>query len=508
MQNKSKIKFSKKYIVLICILTISLITKITIWDNPNNKWLIEDIYFKPPNNFKGTVANKILLKENNVKIYDATNINNATAEEFYQPASTEEIKNIVQRAKNNKKTISISGARHSSNGQNLDSSIHLDINKYDQIISLNKQENTIKVQSGATWKQIQEYLGKENLAVKIMQDSNIFTVGGSIGNNVHGKDVRYGNLIESIKSIKIVIASGDELVLNRDENYALFKSVIGGQGMFGIITEVELFVTENTPYQYKINYINSSELVSQFEEKGKNSDMVEGHFSIDNRNLLDEVQLYYFTKTENKPANIVDDVSGENSVWLRKAIYRISRESDGGKQFRWWMQKTLSPIVEPEYTTRNSAMAAVFRTLELQDPNSTDVLQEYFVPKDKVTEFLKKYRELIRDNNQNLINCVVRKVNKDDEALVTYAPQEMYGFVCYYKISKNNDLNTDYFNFTSQMIDYLLTIDGKYYLAYDFFDNQDKILKMYPNIEKLLETKKIYDPELIFKNRFYSKFVN
>jgi decaprenylphospho-beta-D-ribofuranose 2-oxidase len=507
MNTQSK---SKGKIWLIALLLIVLIGKIIIWDNKDNKWLIEDLYTKPPFDDKLTTASEYKqISYNNssaVEFTDATKINYAIASDYRRPETTKELIDAVKYAKENKKKISMSGARHSSNGQNLGDIIHLDMMNYDDVVSIEKENNLVTVQSGITWKALQSKLGKEGLAIKVMQDSNIFTVGGSIGTNIHGKDVRYGSFIESIDSFKLINAQGIEVNCSRAENYNLFKNVVGGFGMFGVLTEVRLKVEKNTVYDFVVTNNSADVMVDKFDEFiAKGSDMVEGHFSISKANLMKEVQIYYFTPNKNNK-QIPDDITGENSIWIRKLVYRLSRVSEWGKDFRWWMQKNVSVSVDPQLSSRNGAMAAPFRVLQIDNPDSTDVLQEYFVPRSNIQSWLKEYRELLAKYDMNLINCGVRRVNKDTEARVSYATEEMYGFVCYYNINKNMSLNDKYLTFTRQMISNLIATGGKYYLAYNIHDNTDLIKQMYPSLNELLIEKQKLDPDGIFDNKFYQKF--
>ncbi len=493
-------KYTNTFAALILILI--LISKFAVWDNPNNRWMVQDTYYKPESDYKATVATPISLIQKSAWINDASKLKSALSSDFVKVENKKDILDSVQKAKTEKKKISISGARHSMGGQNLGEQIHLDMNNYDKVIDF-AADNSVTVESGITWKQLQTFLITRSRAVRVMEDSNIFTIGGSMGSNVHGKDVRYGSLIESINWFKIVNSDGQEILVDRS-NRDLFQSVIGGFGLFGIITEVNLKTEPNTNYKYTITHQPADQLVAKFDEYQKlGAEQVEGHFSVSSDSLLSDLQIYYFEPTT-KASN--DDVSGENSIWLRKLVYRLSRDSNLGKQFRWFMQTKVSPIVDPSFTTRNGSQAAPFRVLELDDANSTDVLQEYFVPSSKIAEFMPKYLELLRKHNMNLINCGVRKVLKDTEALVSYATEEMYGFVCYYNVNRDNSKNAVFHTFSGEMLDYMNTIGAKYYLAYDTMDYNDKILQMYPGIKQLLENKKAYDPNDIFWNKWIEKF--
>jgi decaprenylphospho-beta-D-ribofuranose 2-oxidase len=493
----------------ILLMVIVLFAKFAVWDNETNRWVISDAVTKPDKSYKATVASPIVfptsMVQNTAWINDASKLNTVLSSDFVSVKVKQDILDAVTKAKKENKKISISGARHSMGGQNLGSQIHLDMNNYDKVITFENVGNSVTVESGITWKLLQEFLITKNRAVRVMQDSNIFTIGGSIGSNVHGKDIRYGSLIESINWFKIVDSSGIETLVDRN-NKELFESVVGGFGLFGIITEVNLKTEPNTNYKYTITHQPAESLIPKFDEyQSLGAEQIEGHFSVSKDALLQDLQIYYFQPTDKVST---DDVSGENSIWLRKLVYRLSRDSDIGKQFRWFMQTKVSPIVDPSYTTRNGSQAAPFRVLELNDPITTDVLQEYFVPSRKIDEFLPKYRELLRKNNMNLINCGVRKVLADKEALVSYATEEMYGFVCYYNVKKDNNLNSDFRIFTGEMLDYMNTIDAKYYLAYNFMDYNEKIITMYPNIKELLNRKAKYDPQAIFWNQWIEKFNN
>jgi hypothetical protein len=53
------------------------------------------------------------------------------------------------------------------------------------------------------------------------------------------------------------------------------------------------------------------------------------------------------------------------------------------------------------------------------------------------------------------------------------------------------------------MLDYMNTIDAKFYLAYNTEGYKDKILTMYPKLKELQELKTKYDPDEQFSNRFW-----
>ncbi|NJK71013.1 MAG: FAD-binding oxidoreductase [Thermales bacterium] len=235
----------------------------------------------------------------------------------------EQIQETVQLAKDEKKKISMSGARHSMGGQNaFDNSIHLDMREFNNI-QYNQEDQTVTVQSGATWKSIQNKLSKHNRSVQVMQDSNIFTVGGSIAVNAHGKDPNFSTLIHTVNEFQLVNAEGELITCSRTENPELFYAVHGGMGLFGVVTQVTLNTNPNNIYQTKLELFDSKDFLHNMEQSSADSELSEAHFSMDQDNLLKEVLVYNYKPT-NTTKDVEDDITGENSIWLRKAIYRLA----------------------------------------------------------------------------------------------------------------------------------------------------------------------------------------
>src|SRR6266487_6546816 len=105
-------------------------------------------------------------------------------------------------------------------------------------MSLDEAAKVLTVQTGATWHDIQNFL-HPRFAVKAMQSTDIFSVGGSISVNAHGMDHTVGALGKTVRSIRLMLPDGSIKKLSRTENPELFNLVIGGYGLFGVMLDAE-----------------------------------------------------------------------------------------------------------------------------------------------------------------------------------------------------------------------------------------------------------------------------
>ena len=162
---------------------------------------------------------------------------------LHKPTTLPALKNIVTSST---KPIAIAGGRYSQGGQiAYPDGIVIDMTGLNAIKHFDAAAKEITVETGITWRAIQEYINPNNLSVKVMQSYNDFTVGGSLSVNVHGRDIHHGPLIETIKSIKVLLADGTLVTASRTENADLFAGAIGGYGALGIIVEATISLTDN-----------------------------------------------------------------------------------------------------------------------------------------------------------------------------------------------------------------------------------------------------------------------
>jgi FAD/FMN-containing dehydrogenase len=185
---------------------------------------------------------------------------------------------------------------------------------------------------------------------------------------------------------------------------------------------------------------------------------------------------------------------------------------------RWTLEKYAEPYLH-DCVPRNQAMnqkeaCLVSRNEEMYDDmaylknrlRDTDILQEYFIPYDRMPEFVDGLREVVQRNQANLLNVTIRTVHQDTISALPYAKEDMFGFVLYFNVKFSEKDNEILKKTTSDLIDVAQGAGGTYYLPYQLFYSREQLQKSYPEIDQFFATKKKYDPIGLFTNKFYEKY--
>ncbi|MFC0189431.1 FAD-binding protein [Fictibacillus aquaticus] len=413
--------------------------------------------------------------------------------------------------KNTSDTISIAGMQHSQGGQTMyPGAVMLDMKGYNKILHLDRKQKKITVQSGATWRDIQNAVNPYGLSVQVMQSQNIFTVGGSLSVNVHGRDITYGSLIDTVDSFRLLRADGTVINVSRSENSELFPLVIGGYGLFGVILDVSLNLADDELYQLRTAQMDYDEYSDYFNGKVKSKSDVRMHIarlSVAPDTFLKEMYAtdYVLYRDQSKREKYCKLREKEDIV-LPKMMLGLSRYSDWGKNTLWETQRDYFMKKDGKLQTRNNVMRSDSAFMEYENGNKTELLQEYFVPFDNYAAYVDDLRALLEKEELNLLNISVRYVGHDEDAVLSYAKDDMFALVLLINQGRSKEDIKKTEKVVRKMIDVTLAHDGSYYLPYYQYPSQEQLEEAYPRAQEFFQAKRKYDPEERFQNLFYKRY--
>ena len=449
-------------------------------------------------------------------INDISKLNPTYVKDIMPARHVDSLQKAVLKAQEMGLKISISGRRHSLGGHAFyPDAVVLDMTYFNQILNLDIENKVITVQSGVSWEQIQEHINPHNLSIKSMQSSNIFTVGGSMSSNIHGRDPHNSLIVDTILDFRLLLPNGEIVNVNREDNPDLFKLVIGGYGLFGVIIDVSLQLTNNHILKKESRIMDYSKFSDFFHNHiivNPDIELFIARPSIAPSSLMGQtvVTTWKNTHLQKTLPDKIFKLTKESNVRRDKFFFGWSRKSNLGKEVRWWLQKRLDAKVgKQDYVTRNNAMRPPTTPLKFLDYDSdkdTDIIQEYFIPVDKFSNFLDGAREIVQREKINLLGVTVRYIKKNDHTFLSYAKKNIFSIVMYtnQKLSKNGIEKAK--KMTKQLVNLSLQQGGLYYLTYQLFPTQEQIRLAYPKIDQFFDKKRLYDPQELFLNKFYQQY--
>ena len=426
--------------------------------------------------------------------------------------SKSELQKIVQDAKETEDVLSVAGMQHSQGGQTVyPNGIMIDMKPYNQIIKVNEEEKTVTVQSGATWADIQEAINPYGLSLKVSQSQNIFTVGGSLSVNAHGLDIRHGGLTDTVLSMRLLDAEGDIVQLSPTKNKELFYAVLGGYGLFGIILEVTLALTDDELYETRTASMSYSDYPAYFKKQVRDDPKAKMHLariSIAPESFMEEMYaITYKTAEDQTQFPDYQKLKTENLVAVPKFFLGLSRINDAGKDSFWNAQKTYTQQIGGNLVSRNNVMRSDSEFMEYDNSRKTEILQEYFVPVDQFEQYIPALKTVLEDNPDfNLLNVTIRYVEQNDKAVLSYAKKDMFSLVLL--INQGTDAKSvqETQDVVRQMIDVTLAHNGSYYLPYFGYPTKAQMQEAYPRTEEFFDLKDRFDPDHRFMNLFYEEY--
>lgn len=429
--------------------------------------------------------------------------------------SETDILRAIQQASQQHIPIAIMGKQHSQGGQTLiHKAIELNMLPFNKVLKINKQKKQVTVQSGILWGDLQKAINPYHLAIKSMQSPNIFTVGGSMSVNAHGDDFRSGSVGNSIVAFHMLLASGKKVYVTPLTQPDLWASVIGGYGLLGVVTDITLQLTDNDLLASEYQETDVANFPSYFIKRillNKDVALFYAHLNITaGPQFLRDMYVITYKDTHKLPAKVIALDNPDKWNRILTPIFNISRQSKLGKKLRWNTEKRIfSKIYNNHILTRNNAMEKPLKFASDHHKNGhADWLQEYFIPLNKLPQFVQMLRQVILKNNINILNITIRSVPKETNLFLSYSTQRTFAVVLYFDQNLSDEDLKKVRLWTPDLIDAALSLGGNYYLPYQPYASKNQFNNAYSNYTTFLKLKQRFDPKELFKNKFYMNYLH
>ncbi|MCX6856228.1 MAG: FAD-binding oxidoreductase [Verrucomicrobia bacterium] len=444
-------------------------------------------------------------------------LNPTQVNRIVRPNSAAAVIEAIRQAKKEHLTISISGAKHSMGGQPFAvGAMHLDMLGMNQFIALDPVRRLARVEAGITWPTLLAELEKRQQGVtpfltiaQKQTGADELTLGGAVSSNIHGRGLQWQPFVQDIESLTLVDANAQIRVVSRTQEPELFRLIVGGYGLFGVITEVELRLIPRQRVERQVQITILDGLTKRIEEQVKDGCLLgDFQFCPDESSpgfLREGVFACYRTlstsEVAEKPSN-----SLRPEAW-RKLIVEAHRDKSKAWQSytdhyrltqgqRYWHDLTQFSHYDTDYEER------IEQALPDLAPGSL-MISELYVPRDRLEDFMAGCAADFRQHGTNVIYGTIRFIRRDDESFLAWAKEDYACIVFNLRVTHTDEGKEKAKMAFRRLIDQALDLKGSFYLTYHRWATREQMKKAYPQFPAFLQHKLKYDPEEVFQSEWY-----
>lgn len=437
-------------------------------------------------------------------INDVTQLNPVRVMAIVAPSTVDDVQEAMRRTSG---PVSIGGGRFSMGGQTASAgSLHFDMRAMNHVVWFSPESKTICVQAGMRWCDIQRFVDPHGLAVKIMQTYANFTVGGALSVNCHGRYVGLGPLVLSVRRLRIVLHDGSLIEASREVRPEIFFGAIGGYGALGVVVEIELDLAENKRVMRVDKVMALKAYWSHFKSTVRNDSKAVFHNADLYGPHYNKLRSVTWVETD-EPVTTSDRLQSPRKAYpLHQYFLWSITETPLGQQRR---ERLIDPLLYLRKKVHWRNFEAGYDVAELEPPtrqHRTYVLQEYFVPVERLEDFVGKMAAILNRHHVNTLNVSIRHAMPDANTALNWAPTETFAFVLYHKHRTRENAKSRVGVWTRELIDAALAVGGTFYLPYQPHATVEQFHLAYPKAGEFFALKRELDPQFRFTNVLWNKY--
>lgn len=440
-----------------------------------------------------------------------------------RPQSEAELITSVRRGLRNRKSMSFAGGRHAMGAQPFGTdTLHFNLMGVNQVGSLDTRNGLVEVEAGATWPSVMAALDNRQAAEAFpwcirqkQTGADKLTLGGAIAANIHGRGLAYRPFVQDIESFELLTASGELIHCSRSENADWFALAIGGYGLFGVVTRLQLRLKRRELVRREVKRTTIDDLGStiarlmeegcqygdfQFATANESPEfMRDGLLSVYRpipyeEELRQSVEASGALSTENWKQLITLAHTDKARAFATYAQYYVTTHG----QLYWSDRQQMSTYL-PDY---HEVIAEAFGDKVRQSL----VITEIYVPRDRLTSFFDAVRNDFIGHNTDLVYGVVRWIEKDEETFLPWATQNYACIIFNLNVQHGLEGEAKATADFRRLIDRALEHSGSYYLTYHRHALRHQIEAAYPKFAQMLAEKEARDPRNAWSSDWFRHY--
>ena len=451
-----------------------------------------------------------------------SSLNETEVAQIITPESIAEAQRAVTGIGDAGHSLSIAAGRHAMGGQQfLAGGTLLDTRHLNRIIKLDAERGVITIEAGIMWSDLvsglrdMQWDAEQRWSVVQKQTgADRLSVGGALAANGHGRGLTYRPIVQDVDAFEMINPDGNVIRCDRDENADLFGLAIGGYGLFGAITTVDLRLMPAHHLRRVVEVTTIDKLETRVKERIADG-FTYGDFQYrtDENSpgfLRDGVLSCYRpvnpaeTRNASPPQNLLNE-----SAWRQLLYWSHADKARAFDEYAGFYRSTDGQIYDSDTFQLSQYIDHYHHELDRRlgcNVPGSETITELYVPLPELSGFMAAAGTELRRRQANVIYGTIRLIERDDETVLNWARQP-YACIVVNLHFDHDPLDIRRISDTLRaLIDLAIERDGSYFLTYNRFASRDQLATCYPQFAEFVSSKRQRDPRNVFSNDWFRAY--
>jgi len=404
-----------------------------------------------------------------------------------KPQTESELQQVVQSAQLSGRRVKAVGSGHSFTAIAVSEEVLVDLSDYDEIVAIDKINQTVTVQSGIQLSKLNQALYENSLAMQNLGDIAYQTIAGAISTSTHGTGAKFTGIANQVVALRIVLADSSIVECSANVNAQLFSCARVGLGALGLISTVTLKVV-------------SAFNLAVIEEPMRVDDVLQNlDLHVDSNDHFEFFWVphtgWALTKRNNRNSLPVEPMS-KMSHWYSKTLmenYAFGAVCMLGKarpSLIPKLAKALPSSGRNEYSDASHKVFASKRIIKFYE-------MEYAIPREACAEALNRVRRMVTDSGFFLNFPVEVRFTAPDEIPLSTASNRESAYIAVHIYKGMN-----YVPYFTEVESIMNSYQGRPHWGKLHFQSAATLASRYPQWDVFQAVRNQVDPQRMFSNQY------
>jgi len=404
-----------------------------------------------------------------------------------KPQTESELQQVVQSAQLSGRRVKAVGSGHSFTAIAVSEEVLVDLSDYDEIVAIDKINQTVTVQSGIQLSKLNQALYENSLAMQNLGDIAYQTIAGAISTSTHGTGAKFTGIANQVVALRIVLADSSIVECSANVNAQLFSCARVGLGALGLISTVTLKV---------VPAFN----LAVIEEPMRVDDVLQNlDLHVDSN---DHFEFFWVPHTgwaltkRNNRNNLPIEPMSKMSHWYSKTLmenYAFGAVCMLGKarpSLIPKLAKALPSSGRNEYSDASHKVFASKRIIKFYE-------MEYAIPREACAEALNRVRRMVTDSGFFLNFPVEVRFTAPDEIPLSTASNRESAYIAVHIYKGMN-----YVPYFKEVESIMNSYQGRPHWGKLHFQSAATLASRYPQWDVFQAVRNQVDPKRMFSNQY------